>query len=66
MRIIQITKPEEPRQEKHYRAEDGEGIWEVHEIIYSPFRPSYISFTYCRKTGDSCEEEKATGIQNCD
>ena len=49
MLIIQITKPEEPRQERHYRAEDSEGIWEVHETIYSPFRPPYISFTYCRK-----------------
>jgi len=36
--------------EKHYRLENSKGIWEIHEIIYSPFRPPYISFTYLRKT----------------
>jgi len=60
MLIIQITKSEEPRQERHYRVEDSDGIWEVHETIYSLFRPPYISFTYCRKTGNSCGENIIT------
>jgi len=43
---------EEPRQERHYRVDNGKESWEVHETIYSPFRPPYISFTYCRAASD--------------